>query len=249
MSQAKNISAIIAAAGISSRMKRGISKQFLLLAGKPILLYSLEKFLSLSNLNEIIVVTNDIENTDRLLEEWDYKKDKRIKSALGGKLRQDSVFNGFVSIKDASDLIIIHDVARPLFEISDLINCLETASKFGAAILASPVIDTVKKVRKDKPPYVDTTLDRNCLYQVHTPQVFSYSILREVYEKYNALGNTKPIVTDEAQLLEIFGYPVTIVIGTRRNIKITYPEDVKIAESILKIQSEENLTFSQNLML
>lgn len=233
----KKISVIITAGGSAERFeqKNLISKQFLLLSGKPLLFYSMEKFLNLKNLLEIIIVTNDADSTKRLLEKTDYADNVEIKIAEGGTLRQDSVFNGFCKVNNSVSLVVIHDVARPLFQTKNLEKCIEAASNTGAAILAVPVVDTIKFSRSDKDRLmVKNTMDRTSLFMVQTPQVFSYNLLLMAYKIFKTPEYSEKIVTDEANMIEIIGEEVELIPGDRMNLKITYPEDLNIAEAILK---------------
>src|SRR3989338_494489 len=234
------ISVIIAAAGASVRLGFGdsMSKQFILLNGKPLLLYSLEKFSLLENLSEIIVVTNDIKNTNELIDKFAPKKNISIKAVLGGELRQDSVYNGFCNVDETTDIVIIHDVARPLFELHDIKKCIEITLHEGNAILALPIVDTLKKVCKKKSNNdrlvveVEKTVDRDGLYAIQTPQVFNYQLLKDVYKTFKA-KDYKTIITDESMMLELSGKPVNLVPVSRKNIKITYQEDLELAKVLL----------------
>ena len=238
MENNKSLSVIIAAAGNSTRLGKPElkSKQFLTLDEKPLLFYSLEKFSLLKNICEIIIVTNDISSTNKLIEKQNFFSN--IKIVLGGELRQDSVYNGFVEINNQCDLVLIHDVARPFFNISDVEKCIEIASKSGATVLATPVVDTLKKAKYNKDELiVDSTLDRNNLYLVQTPQVFSYKLLGKAYKRFRSSNNLKQpvaIFTDEGSMVEHMGESVNLVIGSRDNIKITYLEDLEIAIRILQ---------------
>lgn len=241
-----SLSVIIAAAGSSTRLGKPAikSKQFLTLADKPLLFYSLEKFSLLENVNEIIIVTNDVSSTNKLLKEQDFFQN--VKVVLGGELRQDSVYNGFSSIKQKSDLVLIHDVARPFFLINDVKKCIEIAARTGAAVLAVPVVDTIKKGKYNKDELiVSNTLDRSDLYLIQTPQIFSYELLEKAYKKFRNINEIKkdiPIFTDEGSMLEHMGGSVNLVIGSRDNIKITYFEDLEIASGILhKLEKQEAL--------
>lgn len=239
----KSISVIIAAAGYSSRLGENISKQFILLNNKPLLFYSLEKFMLVGNIVEIIIVTNDLQATEKVLEANNYlanKKNIEIKIVLGGTLRQDSVYNGFCKVSPDVDLVVIHDVARPLFQIEDLEKCIERASICNAAILAIPVVDTVKRAKSDNGKLVfQETINRNNLYQIQTPQVFSYRLLSDVYKSRDMLQH---VSTDEASMVEqLSKESVNLVTGSRKNIKITYLEDLEIADAILKEEKEKCL--------
>ena len=237
----KRISVIIAAAGDSLRFKIGISKQFVLLCNKPLLFYSLEKFLSIKDVFEIIVVTKNLIATEEMIKDMNYKTNVNIKVVLGGDLRQDSVYNGFLKLDKDSDLVLIHDVARPLFDINDVDKCICQALKTGIGVLAVPLVDTVKKGKLEgNDILVEKTIERDNLYLIQTPQVFSYDLLSKIYNGIEKMKN-RPLVTDEAQMAEVLGYTVNLVIGKRDNIKITYPEDLEIAEASLGLIKKEAL--------
>ena len=212
-----------------------------MLCNKPLLFYSLEKFLLIENVVEIIVVTNNLIATEEMIKQMKHKANINIKVVLGGNLRQDSVFNGFSNVNKNSDLVVIHDVARPLFDINDVKKCICQAAKTGIGVLAVPLVDTIKKSKKERDEIlVEETLQRDNLFLIQTPQVFSYDFLSKIYNEYEKMKE-KPIVTDEAQLAEILGYTVNLVIGKRANIKITYPEDLNIAEACLNLTKKEAL--------
>lgn len=241
MQSSKKISVIIAAAGSSTRFEAGISKQFIMLCNKPLLFYSLEKFLLMENVIEIIVVTNNLIATKEMIKKMKYSVNVNIKVVSGGNLRQDSVVNGFSNIDKNSDLVVIHDVARPLFDIDDVKKCIHQAIKTGTGVLAVSLVDTLKKVRLEKNEIlVDKTINRDNLYLIQTPQVFNHDLLAEIYNKF-AKVKSKPVVTDEAQIAEILGYTVNLVIGKRDNIKITYPEDLDVAKAYINLMKKGEL--------
>lgn len=231
------ISVILAAAGSSSRMKSEefVSKQFMPFSGKPLLFYSLEKICLLKDVVEIIVVTNDVNATKELIGKNEYLPE--VKLVLGGKLRQDSVYSGFCEVSPYVDLVLIHDVARPFFDIKDTISCIERAKDSGTCVLAFPVVDTLKKVKSHQDKlYVECTLPREGLYEVQTPQVFAYGILKQAYEKCrNSLESNSSIsiFTDESSMVELLGIKVSLIVGSRKNFKVTYPEDLQIASVLI----------------
>lgn len=240
MEKNSKLSLIIAAAGNAKRLNKNISKQFLEIGNKPLLYLSIEKFLNLKNLLEVIVVTNDISETKKIIDNFQ-KKELQIKIVLGGKSRKESVQNGFLAIKSNPDLVIIHDVARPFFSLKNTEKCIDKASEFGAAILASPVKDTLKKYKlKDNNILVEKTIDRNELYAVQTPQIFSYEVLKNAYKFIENINIKDEKITDEATIVELLGKDIAIVEGSSGNIKITYPEDILIAEAMIKNQIEGN---------
>lgn len=235
----KSIGVVIAAAGNSARMGKysGISKQFIKVNEKPLLIYSLEKFSKIKNISQIIVVTNDFDETLKLINS-SYLSDIKIDVISGGELRQDSVYHGFCKLNQDIDLVLIHDVARPLVNISDIEKCIEVASISGSAILAIPVVDTLKRAKYNNDELiVEKTVDRESLYAVQTPQVFSYFLLEKAYRVYRNSSDSKlapNLFTDEASMVELLSGKVNIVAGSSTNIKITYPEDLILVESMLK---------------
>ena len=244
MNEIKNIAVILAAAGEASRLSNGKikSKQSVCLAEKPLLFYSLDKFCSIKEISEIVIVSNDVEQTKSLLEKYKCPANISFKVVLGGKLRQESVRIGFCEITTLPKLVIIHDVARPFFKIEHLKQCIDLAFQMGASALAIPLSETLKEVRYDKDKLnVIKTIDRNKLYLSQTPQVISYNLLFEVYENYTKNKGQNTIFTDEASILESMSKPVSVVESDRLNIKITYPEDLKIAEAILHIHEEKSI--------
>ncbi len=234
----KKLSVIIAAAGNASRLfddkDKPLSKQFVLLGGKPLLIHSLEKFIKLKGILEIIIVTNNISSTNKLLNDTGFFDEVKIKIVEGSELRQDSVYNGFCKVDNSVDLVVIHDVARPMFRIEDLEKCIEAVCLTGAAVLAVPVVDTIKCAKLDKDRLiVKSTVDRKDLFLVQTPQVFNYKLLYSAYKMFRSSNNSGQVVTDEANMVEIIGEQVELILGDRKNIKITYPEDLKIAQAVL----------------
>lgn len=244
MSLKKKIAVIIAAAGEASRFDHTDikSKQFILLGNKPLLFYSLEKFCMIENVTEIIIVSNDVVRTESLIENFKNVSSAAVKVIKGGKLRQDSVYLGFSELTLSPDFVIVHDVARPFFNLEDLNRCIKEALLTGAAILAVPVVDTVKSAVSDKDKFlVSRTLNRKELFLIQTPQVISYNLLSQAYNFFWNKNKMVPVFTDEAAMLETLGEKVCLVLGDRLNIKITYPEDLELAKTILKIKSQENV--------
>ena len=221
------VSAIIPAAGQGTRMGSSTPKQFLLLNGQPILHHTLRAFETCGLVNSVTLVMpkNELEQArKRWLE--NYKIVKNI--VQGGKERQDSVHNGFKAIDADTDIVIVHDGVRP-FVTPDMIGrSIEEAQKFGAAITAIPVNDTIKQT--DSEDFVTRTVDRNGLWRVQTPQAFQYAILAEAFQK---AMNDSYYGTDEGSLLEYAGKKLKIIEGSELNIKITRPEDLILGEGIL----------------
>ncbi|PIS00553.1 MAG: 2-C-methyl-D-erythritol 4-phosphate cytidylyltransferase [Chlamydiae bacterium CG10_big_fil_rev_8_21_14_0_10_35_9] len=217
-----SISVILLSGGQGSRFQSNLAKQYHTLKEKPVALYSFEKFLQIQGVVEIIVVTAP--EYQHLFSD----DNKKISFALPGKKRQDSSFHGFQKISNKQGIILIHDIARPLISLSDILKLIEAAKDYGAATLATPVISTIKQV--DKNFCITKTLDRQELWNIQTPQAFHYDILAQ---GFNELIQNPREVTDDISLVEHFHPNIKIVEGSSKNIKITNPEDLKIAEALL----------------
>ena len=234
---AKRLYVIIPAAGTGSRMGSSVNKLFLKIGDRTVIERTLSAFADLraSGIDvRAVLVTN--EDSKALLAETvkaDGYGDFVEKVILGGASRTESVYNGVQALKDldvppsAEDAVFIHDGARPLVDIeilSDGLNKLETCDVCVAGV---PLKNTVKEVSGD---IVKGTPDRSSLVEVQTPQCFKYDVLRRSYE--NAIANNIE-ATDDTALAELLGYKVVISKGSYGNIKITTPEDIKIAEALL----------------
>lgn len=225
------VSAVIVSAGNSTRMG-GVNKQFLEINGIPVLVHTLSVFDRLDLINEIIIVTreSDIDAVKSLVDFYGIKKVANI--VKGGETRQVSVFNGVVSTSDKSDIVAIHDGARPLVTEKVIVDTLEYAVSYGAAATGVKVKDTVKQVNNNND--IVATPDRAYLRFIQTPQIFDKSLYLEAV---NTVENSKDF-TDDCMLIEAFGQTVKFVDGDYENIKITTPEDVQIAENYLKRRGE-----------
>lgn len=222
--------AILLAGGKGIRMGETIPKQFLPLAGQAVILHTLEKFQISKWVDEIILVLpegklNIFEH--EILKDKNFSKLK--KRVVGGLTRQDSTYEGFKSIDENPDVVIVHDVARPLLSLETIQNCIEVAFKEGASLAATQASDTIKEC--DATGKVLATHPREKIFLAQTPQAARYEILKEALEsayKYNFQG------TDEASLIERMGKTVKIVITDSSNIKLTKPSDFIFAEALLK---------------
>jgi len=211
-------------------MKADRPKQFLELNGKPILHHSLELFLGLKGVSSISVVIAEQYRNDLA---GVIKSDSRVKFADPGKERQDSVFNGLQTTPDDASLVCVHDAARPLVTPEEIYNVIDDASEHGAAVLAVPMKATVKESADGE--FVLKTIDRARLWEIHTPQVMRPGLLRDGFAKVEKEGLA---VTDDVSIVEQLPAPVKITVGEYTNIKITTPEDMPMAESILLRRSE-----------
>lgn len=212
-------SAVIVAGGSGSRMGR--PKQMLPLGGKPVLVRTVEAFLQTPEIKEIVVVA-PTENRAEL-----QKRFPGIVFADPGKTRLLSVKNGFLKTSAASQLVAVHDGARPLVEPAHISACLQAARQYGAAVLAVPVKDTVKVCEGG---FVQNTLDRAVLWAAQTPQCYRRPVLAEALEKFGQEEGA----TDESQLVEKLGIKVRVVPSSYKNNKITTPEDLIFAEALLE---------------
>ena len=217
------VTAIIVAAGEGKRF--GFSKQFALLRGRSVLDRCLEIFEAHKKVTAIVLVLKDVGLKNEYLKRYR----KVVAVAKGGKRRQDSVLSGFHQVDtEKAEIVLVHDGVRSLVSENLIDRIIDATRKAGAAVPAIPVEDTIKLVEGDD---VSRTLDRDKLVRVQTPQGFSYKILKAALDKAkeeNFYG------TDEASLAERIGKKVMVVQGDHKNIKITTPEDLKIAEAFLE---------------
>lgn len=220
--------AIIAAAGTGTRMASNRPKQFLQLAGTPIIFHTLKPFELCDSIHEVIVVLPPEESAEFLAQAGKRGLRKLARIVPGGATRADSVRRGLQAIRAATaEIVAVHDGVRPFVTVEEIENTVQTAKRDGAAILATPATDTIKLVEGDT---VVKTLARQHLRQAATPQCFRYDLLRRAYEHVDVAD---PSLTDESVLVERLGEPVTVVEGSSRNIKITTPLDLLIAETLL----------------
>ncbi len=221
--------AIIAAAGQGTRMGGHTAKQFLELAGVPVIIHTLKRFEQCAAIHEIVVVLpeSDVMGFHALAEKYDLRKLSRI--VIGGKTRAESAARGLQSVSAVNaEIIAVHDGVRPFVTPDEISRTIAVAQTNGAAILASPATDTIKEVEND---VVQRTLARNHLRHALTPQCFQYELLRRAYEQLSEVNAAE--VTDDSFLVERLGVPVSVVEGSARNIKITRPEDLAFAEILL----------------
>lgn len=228
---AANAGVVIVAAGRGSRMGAKESKQFLLLADKPIIVHTLAAFDRHPLIREIVLVTGeqDVPRCEAWIAEYGFTK--QIKVIPGGAERQHSVYQGLAEI--SAPWVLVHDGVRPFVTSREITSCYKSAVEHGAAVLAVPVKDTVKQV--DAEGFVTATPDRRSLWAIHTPQAFRRSDLLLAHKWAESEGFTG---TDDASLIERMGIAVKVIEGGYHNIKITTPEDLGIAETILKRMNE-----------
>jgi 2-C-methyl-D-erythritol 4-phosphate cytidylyltransferase len=224
------VSAIIVAAGKGRRMHAGTRKQYLTVAGRTVLGHTLKKFDVCDDVDSIYLVVPE--------EDFDYCREKVLSPAnlrkpthlvVGGKQRQNSVFNGLKALEQKRGLVVVHDGVRPLIEPQQISSCIAEAQESGACILGIPAFDTIKRV--DDANTIEATINRECLWLAQTPQVFRYKILHRAHQKAISDGFAG---TDDALLVERIGYRVKIITGSKTNLKITTTEDLAIAQALLE---------------
>lgn len=226
---------IIPAAGLGTRMSAAggkvtqTSKQFTELHGLPIIIHTLRKFAAVPEVDEIYIAMRKPES-DGFQQRLDREKlSKPIHVVEGGEHRQQSVANALGAVKAAKeDIILVHDAVRPFVDTETISNVVEAAKKHGAAIAAIPAFDTIKQVdRTSEGAVVSATIPREHIVLVQTPQGFRYHVLKQAVEDAERDGF---VGTDEASVVERSGHEVAVVMGSRRNIKITTPDDMELAE-------------------
>jgi 2-C-methyl-D-erythritol 4-phosphate cytidylyltransferase len=233
--------AIIPAAGLGTRMAppaagKGKSKQFTELAGTPILVHTLRKFVDAPQVAEVWVAlrkTEISEFRERLENEYPEVLKKPVHMVEGGDHRHQSVANALAAVSAAADdVVLVHDAVRPFVTAEIIEEVVQAAQKYGAAIAGMPAVDTVKQVdRTAEGAVVTATLPRERVVMAQTPQGFRYEILKNAFDEAAADGF---LGTDEASLVERSGKQVAVIMGSARNIKITTPADMEIAEFFLK---------------
>jgi 2-C-methyl-D-erythritol 4-phosphate cytidylyltransferase len=225
-----SVVAVIPAAGLGTRMGGNTPKQYLSLGGLPLLVYSLQVFQKLEHVQEIIL------SVPESYREYCWREvvipfglKKVVQVVTGGNRRQDSVRNGLMAISRQPDGILVHDGVRPFIDPTIIKNVIHCAGQTGAAVVALPIHDTVKRV--DVCGIIQETLKREELWQIQTPQVFRYDWLVEAHQQAQQLQWD---VTDDAALIERMGHPVSVVEGSCFNIKVTRPDDLAFGEAILR---------------
>jgi 2-C-methyl-D-erythritol 4-phosphate cytidylyltransferase len=219
------LSAIIVAAGSSERM--GFDKLFALVSGKPVIAHTIAAFENTKCVDEIILVgrADGLGELRKLI-----GKQTKVKQIVaGGAERSDSVHAGLEHVDRKSGYIAVHDAARPMITPEKIARVFEAAQKNGAATLAEPINDTLK--RADVDLIVKEPVDRSGIYGMQTPQVFERKLLEQAYE---LVAKKKISVTDEVSAIELLGHKIVLVPNYDFNFKVTYPRDLPLAEFVLK---------------
>ncbi len=231
MVDGKRIGAVVLAAGKGRRMQSDIQKQYMTLAGRPLITYALSAFEE-SEADEIVLVVGEGEE-DYVREQilGDRIPGKLCAVTAGGKERYHSVYEGLKSLSDC-EIVLIHDGARPLVDGAVIARTIRGALRDGACVAAMPVKDTIKVADDDG--CAEVTLDRSRLWQIQTPQAFSYPLIRDAYERMMADESLQKGITDDAMVVEtVLHCRVRLVEGSYENLKVTTPEDLVIAEALL----------------
>jgi 2-C-methyl-D-erythritol 4-phosphate cytidylyltransferase len=224
--------ALIAAAGSGTRMAGDRPKQFLQLAGIPIVIHTLKAFEQCDSIQEIIVILPADASAEFLDSVARYGLRKVAKVVPGGVTRAESVKRGLIAIRAATaEIVAVHDGVRPFVTTEEITDTVNAAAEHGAAILVSRATDTIKQVRGNS---VVKTLERSELRHALTPQCFRYELIRRAYEQVDVADSS---LTDDSALVEKLGVKVAVVEGSSRNIKITTAEDLVVAEGLLKRRS------------
>jgi 2-C-methyl-D-erythritol 4-phosphate cytidylyltransferase len=228
------VAVIIAAAGKSNRFGGGENKALTKLDGRPVFLRSIELFVNREDVVQTILVVAGKE-----LEEVKQKFGPNlgfmgVQLVEGGDERPDSVAAGLARVKEEADLVAIHDAARPCATRQMIDDVFAEAAKTGAAILAAPITGTIKRV--SAAGVIDATVPREALFEAQTPQVFRRQLILDAYAKRSTEG---PLVTDDAQLVELIGHPVAVVKSDASNLKLTTKSDATLASAILKARPVE----------
>lgn len=225
------VTVLIAAAGMGNRMRSEVNKPYIFLKGRPVLAWTIEKFEKSSLIDEIIIIAqkNEIDYCiDEVVNKYNFSKVTKV--IEGGKERQDSVYKGILALNEKTDIVLSHDGARPFVSIDLIEKTIKEIETKDGAILAVPVTDTIKQV-KNSTNIVEETPIRSRLWAAQTPQTFKKDVLIKAYERAIEEGF---LGTDDSSLVERIGGEVAIVEGSYSNIKLTTPEDLILAKSLIK---------------
>jgi 2-C-methyl-D-erythritol 4-phosphate cytidylyltransferase len=234
------IAAIVPAAGLGTRMGADLPKQFIELDGVPLIIFTLRRLASCPAITEFFISTR----TDDVV----FLEDRVAKAGLGrparvvhgGDTRQQSVANALALVDPSTEIVLVHDAARPLVTRVQIERLIAEARERGAAILGIPAIDTVKEVKRASLPedvaLITQTIPRERIVLAQTPQAFSYPLLRDAFRKAEEDGIS---ASDEAAVVEHFGHDVFVVLGSERNLKITRPADMDLARFYLEQERGE----------
>jgi 2-C-methyl-D-erythritol 4-phosphate cytidylyltransferase len=228
------IAAVVPAAGLGTRMGADVPKQFHELDGVPLIIFTLRRLAACASITEFLIATrvDDVVSLEDRVARAALGKPARV--VHGGDTRHQSVANALAQVDPSTEIVVVHDAARPLVTREQLDRVIREARARGAAILGIPAIDTVKEVKRASLPadvaLISATIPRERIVLAQTPQAFSYSLLRDAFRKAEQDGVT---ASDEAAIVERFGHDVFVVLGSERNLKITRPADMDLARFYL----------------
>jgi len=231
MDKPKKVAAIIVVAGWGLRMGREEKKQYFMLGNRPVMAHTLRAFEACDAIDEIFVVIPEGDHAlcqEKIISPLTLSK--AIHLVSGGPTRQESVFNGLRATKGRFHIVAIHDGVRPLVRSDQIAECVSVAEEHGGCIPVIPAADTVKRV--DEEDRVVVTLNRQVIRMAQTPQTFQYHL---IFNAHMAAQKENYVGTDDAELVERCGELVKVIRGDPRNIKITIPDDLKVAEALLGI--------------
>ena len=218
--------AIIVAAGSGSRFGSDKPKQFADLHGKPVIIHTIERFEACDAIDEIVLVLSESGKQQFQISNFRSEITKLRSIVVGGSTRTESVRNGFDAVDPLTEIVAVHDGARPLVTTDEIARTVAIADETGAACLVAEVTDTIKEIEDG---LISRTIDRNRLRRALTPQAFQYDILKRAF----AGADLHNSVTDECYLVEKLGVKISIVEGSANNIKITRSQDMLFAKSVI----------------
>jgi 2-C-methyl-D-erythritol 4-phosphate cytidylyltransferase len=225
------VTAIIVGAGEGKRMGAPVPKSFLPIAGRPLVLRVLDRFFSARSTEKVILVVagTEMQRSQALMQSDLNLSHRPWTLQVGGATRQESVRRGLERLDSDCEIVVIHDAARPLVSASLIDRCVDEACRVGAVVVGVPVRDTIKVVSQEH--WVQATPARSSLWEIQTPQVFRKELIVEAHDR---AVRQEMDGTDDATLVEQMGKPVLVLQGETTNIKITTPEDILLAEALLR---------------
>lgn len=228
----EKVTAIVLAAGRGTRMESDVQKQYMEVGGKPLIFYALDAF-EKSSVDEVVLVTGAGESEfcqREIVGRFGFSKVAKI--VEGGRERYHSVYEGLKVVGECS-YVLIHDGARPCVTVKIIEDAIEGAREHGACVVGMPVKDTIKVA--DEAGFSETTPERSRLWMIQTPQAFSYELIFDAYSRLFESEERQAGVTDDAMVVEsMTSHKVKLIKGSYENIKVTTPEDIVVAEALLK---------------
>lgn len=226
-----HVTAIVVAAGAGRRIGGGVPKMYLSISGRPLVLRTMDRMFSTRSVERVVLVVgaDEMDRCDALLRGDAALRDRPFVLQTGGATRQQSAKRGLEKLGADTDIVIIHDGARPFVSAALIDGCVHAAAEKGAVVVGLPARDTIKVVGDDR--RIQSTPERSSLWEVQTPQVFQRGLIVAAHDQAQIDGVE---VTDDAMVVERFGQPIFILDGERTNIKITLPEDIWLAEAMIR---------------